>query len=96
MDSDIAAGGAIPEPMQETHSPTSEKVMEEANHLEAVSTLNANLMYTQDDEEPELHARTYFAVAAMFLLNMVQVLSLQGPPAVVSNDNVTYFLDKIG
>lgn len=36
------------------------------------------------DEEPELHARTYLALAAMFLLNMVQVLALQGPPTVVS------------
>ncbi len=39
--------------------------------------------YNDDEHEPELHARTYYAIAAMFLLNMVQVLALQGPPAVV-------------
>ena len=39
-----------------------------------------NLFY-EDDEEPELHAQTWFAVAAMFLLNLVQVFGLLGPPA---------------
>jgi hypothetical protein len=33
--------------------------------------------------EPELHARTYIALAAMILLNFVQILALQGPPTVV-------------
>ena len=46
-------------------------------------TSNANLAYNDDEIEPEFHARTYYALAAMFLLNMVQVLALQGPPAVV-------------
>jgi hypothetical protein len=36
-----------------------------------------------DEEEPELHARTWVAVAAMFLLNFIQVAALDGPPAVV-------------
>ena len=42
-----------------------------------------NIEYYDDEHEPELHARTYVALLAMFLLNMVQVLALQGPPAVV-------------
>lgn len=42
-----------------------------------------NLVYV-DSEEPELHASTYFALAAMFLLNLVQVFGLMGPPAGVS------------
>jgi hypothetical protein len=33
--------------------------------------------------EPELHARTYIALAAMILLNFIQILALQGPPTVV-------------
>jgi hypothetical protein len=37
----------------------------------------------EEDEEPELHAQTYFALAAMFLLNLVQVFGLLGPPTVV-------------
>jgi hypothetical protein len=41
------------------------------------------LVYENAEEEPELHARTYLALASMFLLNFVQVVALQGPPAVV-------------
>lgn len=35
------------------------------------------------EEEPELHARTYVAVLALFFLNFVQVYALTGPPAIV-------------
>lgn len=35
-------------------------------------------------EEHMLHASTYLALAAMFLLNLVQVFGLMGPPAAVS------------
>jgi len=42
-----------------------------------------DLIYDEVDEEPEIHAKTYLALASMFLLNMVQVVALQGPPAVV-------------
>jgi hypothetical protein len=72
------------EPLQAAHSPLEEKSIEDAKHSEVVDSQSANLVYNQDDEEPEIHARTYFAIASMFLLNMVQVLALQGPPAVVS------------
>jgi hypothetical protein len=72
------------EPVQEAHSLPSEKSIE-ATHSEFVSTSTANLAYSQDDEEPEIHVRTYLAVAAMFLLNMIQVFALQGPAAVVSS-----------
>lgn len=44
----------------------------------------ANLTYEYGDEEPEIHARTWIAVAAMCLLNFVQIIALQGPPVVVS------------
>lgn len=47
-------------------------------------SLDANLVYDNDEEEPEIHTRTYLALLAMFTLNLVQVLALQGPPAVVS------------
>ena len=43
-----------------------------------------NLVYDDVEEEPEIHMRTYVALASMFLLNLVQVFALQGPPAVVS------------
>jgi hypothetical protein len=40
---------------------------------------DGNLVY-EEDEEPELHAQTYFALAAMFFLNLVHVFGLLGPP----------------
>ncbi|OQV11091.1 hypothetical protein CLAIMM_14988 [Cladophialophora immunda] len=43
-----------------------------------------NLIYDNNDEEPELHLRTYIALAAFFLLNFVQIVALQGPPSVLS------------
>lgn len=42
-----------------------------------------NLVYTED-AEPVLHARTYMALFALFLLNFVQVVALNGPPSGVS------------
>ena len=45
---------------------------------------NLNLTYDDDEEEPELHFRTWIAIIAMFALNLVQVFALLGPPAVVS------------
>lgn len=39
-----------------------------------------NLEYTED-VEPALHGRTYMALFALFLLNMVQVAALNGPPS---------------
>lgn len=43
-----------------------------------------NLVYQNDEEEPELHMRTYVALFAMFILNYVLVIALNGPAAVVS------------
>lgn len=50
---------------------------------EDTSASHDNLTYS-GDEEPELHLQTWIAVAAMFMLNFVQVFALMGPPAVVS------------
>jgi len=61
-----------------------EQVMEDNMKSELAPSQDANLVYDNDEEEPEIHARTYFALVAMFTLNLVQVLALQGPPAVVS------------
>jgi hypothetical protein len=72
-------------------SPGNEKDLSEEKHLERIVTSEENLVYDDVDEEPELHARTYIALAAMFLLNLVQVVALQGPPAVVG-DNVAGWL----
>ena len=60
-------------------------------HLEK-SVTEDNLIYDDIEEEPELHMRTYVALASMFLLNLVQVFALQGPPAVVSPSLTVYDL----
>lgn len=67
----------------ERHGITHDKSHEETVHTEKAPSPVSNYNYNQEEEEPELHARTYFALSAMFLLNLVQVLALQGPPAVV-------------
>lgn len=64
-------------------SPVDEKNLE-VKHLEDVVTTDQNLVY-DEEEEPELHARTFVAFGAMCLLNLVQIVALLGPPAVVSN-----------
>lgn len=43
-----------------------------------------NLIYSNADDEPEFHARTVIAIAAMLLLNFVQVFALQGPATILS------------
>lgn len=71
----------------QAHSPVHEETSEDEKRLDRVVTSSTgNLVYDNNDEEPELHARTWFAIAAMFFLNLVQVFALQGPPAVVRND----------
>jgi hypothetical protein len=88
MSSQTAAGGNATPELVQPHPPAHEKTLEGAKHVERVlgSSSNLNLVYDGNDEEPELHARTYFALSAMFLLNLVQVLALQGPPATVCTD----------
>ncbi len=58
-----------------------------ANHLENADTApgnSGNLVYAHEDEEPEIHIRTWIAYASMVILIFVQSLSLQAPPSVVS------------
>ena len=59
----------------------------DSNSLEAADKTNdvleGNLVCDEDELEPEVHARTYIAVIAMSLLNMVQLIALQGPPSAV-------------
>ncbi|ETI27892.1 hypothetical protein G647_00341 [Cladophialophora carrionii CBS 160.54] len=63
--------------VEEKREVSSEKQIEDAD------AGDGNLHYDEVDEEPELHMRTYVALFSMFLLNMVQVVALQGPPAVL-------------
>ena len=76
-------------PNDEADAGTVEKQIETTyeKHIEDASSNDDqnNLHYDEGDQEPELHARTYVALFAMFMLNGVQVLALQGPPAVVSD-----------
>lgn len=57
----------------------------ESVKVENVGASQDDLTYS-GDVEPELHLQTWIAVAAMFMLNFVQVFALTGPPAVVSDN----------
>lgn len=57
----------------------------EKESLEQTPSQEGNLFY-DGEEEPEIHMRTWIALASMWLLNLVQVFALQGPPAVVSRN----------
>lgn len=84
------AFNAAPNGPGQAPSPDKEKNLSEEKHLERIVTSESNLVYDDVDEEPELHARTYIALAAMFLLNLVQVVALQGPPAVVGDNGAAW------
>lgn len=43
-----------------------------------------NLVYANDEEEPELHFRTWIALASVGLVLCGQGIAFQGPPTVVS------------
>ncbi len=83
MSSDPSTEKVVSSEIGQVPSPLAEKNSHEAQHLEHAQTSSRNLVYNDDEEEPEIHARTYVALAAMFLLNLVQVVALLGPPAVV-------------
>ena len=76
-DSEVIQVQGVP---KATGKDTSEKHVDHVDHVPEVA---GNLVYDENDEEPQLHFRTYFALLAMFLLNLVQTFALQGPPAVV-------------
>lgn len=83
MSSEAPTEKAMKSETGQVPSPITEKNSDEDQQLEHVTTSDGNLVYNDDEEEPEIHVRTWIALAAMFLLNMVQVVALQGPPAVV-------------
>lgn len=73
-----------PEILQKTDISSSNDVM----HLENIETNdNLNIHYDEVDEEPELHMRTYIAIAAVCVMNLVQTIAVQGPPAAVRHQN---------
>ncbi|KAK5447982.1 hypothetical protein LTS15_009481 [Exophiala xenobiotica] len=63
-----------------------EKPSPQVHQVEDLKTMDTldNLVYSDAEEEPELHMRTCIVLAAMFILNLVQVVALQGPPAVLN------------
>ena len=56
-----------------------------ASHLERTGTAGStpDAQIFTDDEEPELHMKTWLALAAMCILQYVTLLALVGPPTVV-------------
>lgn len=56
------------------------------NHLEHVETDLGNLRYDDEDEEPELHMKTWIALAALIFMQMTMIMAVQGPPPAVSDE----------
>ncbi|KEF57076.1 uncharacterized protein A1O9_07266 [Exophiala aquamarina CBS 119918] len=73
-------------------------------HVEILNLSVPNLEYDILDEEPALRARTYIALAAMFMMNLVMLVALMGPPTFLTaigedfNDqrNVTWVVNALG
>jgi len=63
-----------------------------SQHLEEADA-RADLVYDNVNEEPEIHMRTWIALAAMLLLNLTQVFAIQGPPAMVSQHSFKQWHD---
>ena len=70
--------------MPQSNADDDEKLSAPEKHLEHVDTME-NLVYDDAEQEPELHFRTWVALAAMWLYNFVIVFALLSPAAVVSN-----------
>ena len=77
--------GSVGKPGNATQTVTAEneKLPESDKHLEHVDVATDNLTYDDAEHEPELHLRTWVALAAMWLYNYVIVFALLSPPAVV-------------
>ena len=67
-----------------TEADTKDRGQYELKEVELVDLSAQNPVFDEEEVEPELHARTWIALAAFFLLNYTQVVALQGPSAVVS------------
>ncbi|KAK5325610.1 hypothetical protein LTR93_003830 [Exophiala xenobiotica] len=79
--------------MSDVHNPTVQPATElnakgndkyELQEAEHLDLSGQNLTFDEQELEPELHARTWIALAAFFLLNFTQVVALQGPSAVLT------------
>lgn len=57
-----------------------EVIHEEQKYPEAA---DKNLVYDDDEHEPDLHARTWIALAGFCLYSFTQLFALLGPPTVV-------------
>lgn len=62
-----------------------EKQFAREQRLETLIPAEGNLVYDDAEHEPELHYKTYIALGAMFLLNLVNTFSIFSPPVAVSH-----------
>ncbi|KIW13895.1 hypothetical protein PV08_06676 [Exophiala spinifera] len=77
----MASGVEEPErPPRVAGHEVEEKPCTSEQQIEILHSSQKNLNYDEADQEPVLHARTWIALGAMVMLNMVQLIALNGPP----------------
>ena len=59
------------------------KISDAKAHLEHDDSAKEDLVYDDEEHEPQLRLRTWAALAAMWLFNYVNTLTLLSPPVVV-------------
>lgn len=69
--------------MPSSESPRRKEVKFEASHLEYAERA-PSIAYRDSELEPQLHWRTYVALASMCILQFVLLSALLGPPSAVS------------
>lgn len=65
-------------------TPSLNEVEEKVEFDHQEEALETDLVYADENEEPVFHRRTYIALLALFILNYVQIVALNGPPGIVS------------
>lgn len=69
--------------MSSLETPPSKEVKADTSHLEYAERASS-IAYHDSELEPQLHWRTYVALASMCILQFVLLSALLGPPSAVS------------
>lgn len=89
MEKPVLAAGSASVHEDSPDSLERDKISETKAHLEHVDPAKEDLVYDDEENEPQLRLRTWAALAAMWLFNYVNTLTLLAPPVVVRDPRLT-------